>query len=98
MEYNYLQEKPTLFTLNGADTLLNVRDNAQQLLRAKGAFTIEEVTHDCIGEMNTQLAALDYLIERRMIQRAPNPVGPSDHGYLFIAGLGKNQIQGQSKV
>lgn len=91
MEYNYLQERPTLFTIEGADTLLMVRDNAHHLLRSKGAFTVEEVTHECNGALNTRLAAVDYLIERRMIQRAPTPVGASAKGNVFVARLWANQ-------
>ena len=62
MEYVYSLQRPQLLTLEGADTLLNVRDNVLRLLATQGSFTGDEPIHGCTGELHMHLAALGYLV------------------------------------
>ena len=86
MSYNYGSQKAALFTEDGAEILLAVRDEALRLLAEAGAFTCGKATRNAMGDAWTALAALDYLIERGELRRV-TPVG-TVHGQdeVFVAG------------
>jgi len=67
--YNYQKERPKLFTENGLKLLIQVRDNALDLLNEAGAFRADKVWKNCSGDSWMLLAALDYLVEKGEIVR-----------------------------
>jgi len=64
MSYDYNTQKQELLTEEGVNTLLAVRDNCNALIEQAGAVMSSHAMHGISGDSWTQLAALDYLVER----------------------------------
>jgi hypothetical protein len=62
MSYCYEKEKPVLFTENGQENFLKVRDSVHSLLDKAGAFREDAVEHAFCASWE-QMAALDRLVE-----------------------------------
>ena len=86
MSYKYETEKPNLFTENGADILLAVRDEARRLIAESGACTSGKAMAKVSGSSWTMLAALDYLVERGDLRRVTAPSASCGQDQVFIAG------------
>lgn len=63
MAYNYITERPFVFTEKGIKKLLKLRDRAEELLRAAGAFREQELHQSVSGDSWETLACVDYLVE-----------------------------------
>lgn len=63
MAYNYEEEKSKMFTEEGQVDFLKVRDRVKQLIRDAGAFTMERGHQDITGDVWTQMAYVDRLVE-----------------------------------
>lgn len=63
MSYNYLIERPKIFTEDGTRMLLQIRDNCTRLHALAGAFTYIHATKGVSGMSWLMLACLDYLCE-----------------------------------
>lgn len=74
MSYEYLEEKPHLFTEDGVEMLTKVRDNVRRLLEISGAFQAEKAWHGVTGSSWTMMACLDYLAEKGEIQEVKGNV------------------------
>jgi len=61
--YDYQIEKPKLFTEDGQEMFLKIRDKVQALLETAGAFKSENAIHAVCGDTWTMLACLDRLVE-----------------------------------
>lgn len=64
MSYSYQAERPRLFTEEGQEMLLKVRDNVQRLLKTAGAFMSGHAWRGVGGDTWLMLACLDRLVER----------------------------------
>jgi ABC-type dipeptide/oligopeptide/nickel transport system ATPase component len=65
MSYDYQTERPKLFTEDGLDTFLRVREAVKMLTAKAGACTISAaVGNSGCGDSWTMLAALDLMKER----------------------------------
>lgn len=84
MAYSYEEQKKELFTEQGAEVLLKVRDKANDLLESSGAFMSGNAF--CSGEAWTMLAALDYMVERREISEVTGP-GEIGQRRVFVAAI-----------
>ena len=62
MGYNYDTERKHLFSEDGMEVLLPIRDRVKSLLRTAGAFTVNKAMEGLSGSSWTMLAALDYLV------------------------------------
>ena len=85
MSYNYVTEKPNLFSEKGVEMLLQIRENAESMLAQSGAFLSSRATN-VSGNSWTALAALDYLAERGEIQRVERTGYVWAQHEVFIAG------------
>jgi hypothetical protein len=72
MSYDYQRERPKLFTENGIQMVIDVRDRSKELLKIAGAFTCGKVIAGCTGDSWLMLAAVDYLVERGEIRQILN--------------------------
>ena len=72
MSYKYEDIKPELFTEQGVEMLMKVKDQVGRLLFTAGAFTTEKVMRTVTGDSWLQLACLDYLVEKGEIELASN--------------------------
>lgn len=77
MSYQYQNEKPKLFTEDGFALLTVVRDRAQELLKAAGAFRLMELLNGrgITGDSFRMLACVDYLLEKGEIVELPRAGG-----------------------
>ena len=86
MVYEYGTLKKELFTEEGLNILLRVRDNAMHLLKTAGAFTAGKAFENVSGNTWTMLAALDYLVERGEIRCVTHALETSGQNRVFVAG------------
>lgn len=66
--YCYRDEKAKLFTPDGVEILLKVRNNVGRMLGISGAVMMEKAIAGCSGDSWTMVAAVDYLVEAREIR------------------------------
>ena len=73
MAYDYDSIRNELFTEEGVEVLMRVRDHSSKLLFSAGAYTFEKVTRTVTGDTWLMMAALDYMTERREIKLVYDP-------------------------
>ena len=61
--YNYETEKPNVFTEEGQEMFLAVRDKTKVLLEQSGCFTMGKAISGVSGDSWTMLACVDRLVE-----------------------------------
>lgn len=71
--YNYDDIRPELFSEEGVELLMQMRDHSTKLLFQAGAFSFEKVTRTIKGDTWLRMAALDYMVERREIKVVYEP-------------------------
>lgn len=69
MSYNYKEERPKIFTEEGINMILKIRDNIRKHDNEAGAFTFTGATRGVTGDSWLQLAVMDYLIEIGEIEK-----------------------------
>lgn len=72
--YNYQTEKSALFTDDGQRMFLQIRDQANALLKKAGAFRSQEAMSGakCCGSSWTMIACLDRMVELGEIREITN--------------------------
>lgn len=61
--YCYQTEREKLFTEEGQNILLKIRDNVKRLIEEAGAVRFIEGTNGCCGDSWTMLACFDRMVE-----------------------------------
>ena len=79
--YNYEKIRPELFTEEGVDLLVRMRDHSSKLLFQAGAYTFEKVTRTITGDTWLMIAALDYMVERKEIRLVYSPANTLNRVY-----------------
>lgn len=79
--YNYEEIRPELFTEDGVELLMRMRDHSTKLLFQAGAYTFEKVTRTIKGDTWLMLAALDYMVERKEIRMVYEPSNTMNRVY-----------------
>lgn len=74
MAYNYQTERPTLFTEEGQELFLKIRDNAKKHLTLSGAFDFEHVTKGISGDSWQMLACVDRMVELKELRELSPPI------------------------
>jgi len=82
--YNYQNEKHKIFTEEGQEMFLKIRDEAHRLLNVAGAFSLFNATKNCSGEVWAMMACVDRLVELGEIVEIANTHTFSD-ARIFIA-------------
>jgi hypothetical protein len=80
MSYDYKIHRAGLFTEDGIEIVIKIRDNARHLLEQAGAFQACKAWEGVMGDSWTMLAALDYLVEKGELRK------------LTKYGFGQDQI------
>lgn len=78
MSYNYSEVKPRLFTEDGVNTFVKIRDKVNQLLEQAGAVRAQESMVNATGDTWTMLASLDRMVELgelKELTQLPPPIG-----------------------
>lgn len=66
--YNYQTEKSKIFTENGQETFLKIRDKVHQLIKQSGAVMMQNAIKGVTGDSWLHLACVDRLVELREIR------------------------------
>lgn len=67
--YNYMEQRKEIFTEEGQEMFLKIRDNVHNLLAKAGAVRLSEAITDCGGgDTLTMLACVDRLVELKEIR------------------------------
>lgn len=82
--YNYQTEKSKIFTEDGQETFLKIRDKVQQLLKQSGAVMMENVTSGVSGNSWLHLACVDRLVELKEIREITKENVAGQHR-VFVA-------------
>ena len=79
--YKYEDIRPELFTEEGVELLMQVRDQSGRLLFNAGAYTFEKVMRVINGDTWLKMAALDYMVERKEIKQVYTPANTLNRVY-----------------
>jgi hypothetical protein len=73
--YNYNEQKAELLTTSGFNAYVQVKANAEKLLKESGAFKLHNVIQGVSGAGSswTLLACVDKLVENKEIKEIPIP-------------------------
>lgn len=88
MAYSYQTERPKLFTDEGQQMFLAVRDNANRLLASAGAVRMDKAIGVVTGDSWQMLACVDRMVELGELRELTNiPVSPYVAGQyrVFVA-------------
>ena len=66
--YNYQTEKQRIFTEDGQEMFLKIRDKVQQLLKQSGAVMMQNAISGVTGDSWMMLACVDRLVELKEIK------------------------------
>lgn len=84
MAYSYEQEKPKIFTADGLQMLLKIRDNVGKLLDRAGAVRLQEAIKGTTGDSWTMLACIDLMVELGEIREITVPGDVAGQHRVFI--------------
>ena len=83
MSYSYEKERQSIFTEDGIQMLMKIRDNVKRLADISGAFTVGRAISNTTGDSWQMLACLDYLEETSEIRKVYS-LGPTrEHIYIL---------------
>lgn len=66
--YNYQKEKHRIFTEEGQEMFLKIRDKAHRLIEQSGAVTMQKVISGISGVSWVQMACVDRLVELKELK------------------------------
>ena len=82
--YNYQTEKAKIFTEDGQETFLKIRDKVQQLLKQSGAVMMQNAISGVTGDSWLHLACVDRLVELKEIREITKENVAGQHR-VFVA-------------
>jgi hypothetical protein len=86
MSYNYKTERPKLFTEDGLQMLLKIKDTARLLIKNAGACNMTEACRAVRGDSWTQLACLDYLVEIGELREVTAGMNVNGQDRIYVRG------------
>ena len=66
--YNYQTERSKIFSEQGQEKFLKIRDNVQKLIKQSGAVMMQNATSVVTGDNSLHLACVDRLVELKEIR------------------------------
>lgn len=85
MPYDYLSERPHVFTEKGQIMFLAIRDTIQRLTETAGACTIDRAISGQSGETWHMLACVDRLVEIGEIRLIKDATRMTQHSIIVRA-------------
>lgn len=82
--YNYQNEKSKIFTEDGQEIFLKIRDNVQQLIKQSGAVMMQNAINSVTGDSWLHLACVDRLVELKEIREITDSNVAGQHR-VFVA-------------
>ena len=86
MRYQYENERPKLFTEEGQEMLLKMRDTARHLLKTSGVTRMDRLMAGLTGDSWAMLACADRLVELHYLKEVTNTHDRSGQSRLFVEG------------
>lgn len=83
--YDYVTERPTLFTEHGQVMFLKIRDNASRLIAEAGAARMQEIMRGVAGDTWAMLACVDRLVELGELRELTAPLSVAGQHRIFTA-------------
>ena len=77
--YHYEAERSKLFTDEGQQLFLKIRDRVNVLLAEAGAVRQQEAVNGSAGDSWTMLACLDRMVELGELRELTGPKAPGQH-------------------
>lgn len=83
--YNYAQERADIFTDQGQQLFLFVRDTAKKIVKKNGAFRINEIIENYFGlwPENGVLASLDRMVELKELKEITSGVDNLERVFVY---------------
>lgn len=82
--YKYEEHKESIFTENGQEMFLKIRDNVKKHLDDSGAFMLGKAIQNVTGLNWTMLACVDRLVELGEIREVTEPESCAGQSRVFI--------------
>lgn len=82
--YNYQTEKSKIFTEDGQEIFLKIRDKVQQLLKLSGAVMMQNAISGVNGDSWLRLACVERLVETKEIREITKENVAGQHR-VFVA-------------
>jgi len=82
--YNYQTEKSKIFTEDGQETFLKIRDKVQHLLKQSGAVMMQNAINGVTGDSWLHMACVDRLVELKEIREITQENVAGQHR-VFVA-------------
>ena len=86
MNYKYSEIKKSLFTEEGIDTIIKIRDNAFRLIGVAGCCTLGNAIEGTTGDSWLSLAAVDFLVERGDLHKVDGTYGSITQNQILRKG------------
>ena len=83
--YKYEDLKPTVFTENGQEMFLKIRDQISYFLKISGAVRMQEALTGTYGDSWESMACVDRLIELGEIKEITGPETIGQHRVFISA-------------
>jgi len=83
--YTYENEKSKIFTENGQEMFLKIRDKVQLLLKQSGAFMLENAISGITGDSWSMLACVDRLVELKEIKEITDKTKVAGQHRVFVS-------------
>jgi hypothetical protein len=88
MGYNYVAERPSLFTEQGQVAFMEIRDQARELLRIAGAFQMSKISMSVCLDSFQAHACIDRMVElEELLEVSPPGVDGLHRAYIGKIGL-----------
>ena len=81
--YRYEELKPKIFTEEGQEMFLRIRDNVNALLKVAGVVQMQKAINGCTGDTWHMMACVDRLVELNEIREIKTD-GAGQHR-IFVA-------------
>jgi hypothetical protein len=85
MPYDYIREKPRIFTEENQILFLTIRDKAKKLIKLSGAVMMQNLMTGS-GDSWTMLACVDRLVELGELQEITSANDVAGQYRVFVSG------------
>lgn len=83
--YTYENEKSKIFTENGQEMFLKIRDKVKLLLKQSGAFMLKNAISGVTGDSWSMLACVDRLVELKEIKEITDKTKVAGQHRVFVS-------------
>lgn len=82
--YNYQKEKGSLYSDEGMDLYIKIRDNTIKLIKTSGCATLGNIIHGNTGDSFMMLVCVDRLVEKGILKEVGHIGKNGTSGKIYI--------------